>query len=115
MDNDSKNVLMQYLYRFAEHEKIEGWGLVSFKKREALLAPLKTRNHDAWVTISNLINAFIKEDRISNDREKKEKAFPLWESEHAQAEKDKVKAELELINYCKEHHIPVGAIDVAQS
>jgi hypothetical protein len=115
MDNDSKNVLMQYLYRFAEHEGIPDATQVSFKKREGLMESLKDKNYEAWLVMSNLIEAFIREDRLVNDREKKEKAYPLWESEHATAEKEKVKAEQFLIQYCKDKHITVGAIDVAQT
>ena len=99
---------MQYLYRLAERAGIEGADQVSFRKREGLLAQLRTKDHEAWFIITKLIDAFMREDRISNDREKKEKAFPLWSSEHATAEKDKVQAELDLISYCKNKGIPVG-------
>jgi hypothetical protein len=115
MENDSKIILMQYLSRFAEHEGIPDADQVSFKKREALLDKLKEKNHEAWVVITNLFNAFIKEDRLNNDREKKEKAFPLWQSEHATAEKEKVEAEQELIQFCKEKHIPVGLAQQSNS
>lgn len=110
MDNDSKNTLMQYLYRFADHFSIEGNSLVSFKKREALLDQLKQKDHNAYVIIQSLFDAFLKADRIVNDKEKYEKARTLWDAEHAAAEKEKVNAEMQLIGFCKEHHIPVGAL-----
>ena len=108
MDNDSKNVLMQYLYRMSEKAGIEGGSQVSFRKREGLLLQLKNRDHDAWIVISRLFDAFLREDRISNDREKKESAFTLWSSEHAAAEKEKVQAEQDLITFCRMRDIPIG-------
>ncbi len=108
MDNDSKNVLMQYLYRMSEKAGIDGASQVSFRKREGLLAQLKSRDHDAWFVITRLFEAFLREDRISNDREKKESAFSLWSSEHAAAEKEKVQAEQDLIVFCRAREIPVG-------
>ena len=108
MENDSKNVLMQYLYRLAEHAGIEAPEQVSFRKREGLLAQLKVKDPDAWYVISQLIDAFLKEDRLMNDREKKERAFPLWSSEHAAAEREKVHAEQQLISFCKSRGLPVG-------
>lgn len=113
MDNDAKNVLMQYLYRLAEHEGISEANQVSFKKRQGLLEQLKGKNYNAWAVIANLMETFLREYRIANDQEKKDKAFTLWQSEHATAEKDKVRAEQALISYCREHNIPVGAIDKA--
>jgi hypothetical protein len=112
MDNDSKNILMQYLYRFAEHYKIENIGAVSFKRRSELLDKLKETNHDAWVVMENLINAFIKADRIANDKEKFEKARILWETEHATVDKEKVTAETLLIKFCTANNIPVGGVSV---
>jgi hypothetical protein len=112
MDNDSKTILMQYLYRFAEHYNIESVSPVSFKKRNDLLDKLKTTDHDAWVVIESLFNAFIKEDRIKNDKEKWEKARILWETEHAEAEHEKVAAETLLIKFCKANKIPVGVVSV---
>lgn len=108
MDNDSKHVLMQYLYRMAEKAGIEGATQVSFRKREGLLLQLKNRDHDAWFVITRLFEAFIREDRISKDKEKKDSAFPLWNSEHAAAEKEKVLAEQDLITFCRQRGIPVG-------
>lgn len=108
MENDSKNVLMQYLYRLAERAGIEGADQVNFRKREGLLLQLKSRDHEAWYVISRLFDAFMREDRLNNDREKKEKAFPLWSSEHAAAEREKVQAEHELVTFCKTNGIPVG-------
>ena len=54
MENDTKNVLMQYLYRFAEHYDISTSELVSFKKRNDLLEKLGAKNKDALVVISAL-------------------------------------------------------------
>ena len=108
MENDSKHVLMQYLYRFSTHFQIDNTAQVSFKKREVLLEQLKQKNHNAYVIMQSLIDAFLKADRISNDKEKYEKARTLWDAEHAAAEKDKVTAEMRMIEFCKEHHIPVG-------
>lgn len=110
MTNDTKNVLMQYLYRFAEHYEIPGHDLVSFKKRGDLLEKLKTKSTDAQVVISALFDAFIKADRIENDKEKYDKARVLWDSEHAAAEKEKVDAEMLLIKFCKSNSIPVGGL-----
>jgi hypothetical protein len=110
MDNDSKTILMQYLCRFADHYNIDTVAPVSFKKRHELLDKLKASEHDAWVVIENLFNAFIKEDRIRNDREKWEKARILWEAEHAEAEREKVNAETLLIKFCKANKIPVGVV-----
>jgi hypothetical protein len=111
MDNDSKTILMQYLYRFAEHYNIESVAPVSFKKRNDLLEKLKDKDHDAWVIMDNLFNAFIKSDRINNDKEKWEKARILWETEHAAIEKEKVNAEMLLIQFCKKNGIQVGAVN----
>lgn len=110
MENDSKNTLMQYLYRFADHYEIKEDVLPTFRKRNGLLDKLKTKDHNAWVVIDALFEAFIKEDRVRNDKEKYEKARVLWESEHAQAEKEKVQAEMQLIQFCKRHGIVVGSL-----
>ncbi len=113
MTNDTKNILMQYLYRFAEHYQISEATLTSFKKRSDLLDKLKEKNNEAWVVISKLFDAFIQFDRIENDKEKYDKARVLWESEHAKAEKEKVNVELMLIKFCKEHSIVVGGLTLA--
>jgi len=110
MENDTKNVLMQYLYRFAEHYDISTSELVSFKKRNDLLEKLGAKNKDALVVISALFDAFIKADRIQNDKEKYDKARLLWDTEHAAAEKEKVDAEMLLISFCKTNSIPVGGL-----
>lgn len=110
MDNDSKNTLMQYLYRFADHYDIKEDVQPTFRKRNGLLDKLKVKDHDAWVVIDALFEAFIKEDRVRSDKEKYEKARVLWESEHAQAEKEKVHAEMQLIQFCKSHGIVVGSL-----
>lgn len=110
MENDTKNVLMQYLYRFAEHYEIATNDLISFKKRSDLLDKLKEKNSDAHVVITSLFDAFIKADRIENDKEKYDKARVLWDSEHAAAEKEKVDAEMRLIKFCKSNEITVGAL-----
>lgn len=110
MENDTKNVLMQYLFRFAEHYDIPNTGLVSFKKRADLLEKLKEKDEDASTVITTLFDAFIKEDRIRNDKEKFDKARVLWDAEHAAAEKEKVDAEMLLIKFCKANSIAVGGL-----
>lgn len=109
MTNDKKDILMQYLYRFADHFEIADAHNVSFKKRADLLEKLKEKDHLAWVILNELFEAFIKSDRIENDKEKYDKARVLWEKEHADAEKEKVHAEMLLIEFCKKEKIPVGA------
>ena len=110
MTNDKKDILMQYLYRFANHYGISESQSYSFKKRGDLLDKLKESNHDAWVIVNTLFEAFIKADRIENDKEKFDKARPLWDTEHAAAEHEKVNAEMHLINFCKSEKIAVGVI-----
>lgn len=110
MENDTKNVLMQYLYRFAGHYNIPGAELISFKKRAELFAKLKTEDENAANVISNLFEAFIKADRIASDKEKYDKARVLWDAEHAAAEKMKVDAEMLLIRFCKANQIEVGGL-----
>ncbi len=112
MENDTKNLLMQYLYRFADHYTIPEFDAVSFKKRSDLMDKLKVANEDAFVVINELFNAFIKFDRIQNDKEKFDKARLLWDTEHAAAEKEKVDAELLLIKFCKANTIPVGSLSL---
>lgn len=114
MENDTKNVLMQYLFRFTEHYDIPNTGLISFKKRSELLDKLKEKNDDALVVITALFDAFIKADRIQNDKEKYDKARVLWDSEHAAAEKEKVDAEMLLIKFCKANSIPVGGMSLKE-
>jgi len=101
---------MQYLFRFAEHYDIPNTDLISFKKRADLLDKLKEKDGDAVVVITALFDAFIKADRIQNDKEKYDKARLLWDSEHAAAEKEKVDAEILLIKFCKANSIPVGGL-----
>jgi hypothetical protein len=112
MENETKNLLMQYLYRFAEHYDIPDTGLVSFKKRAELLDKLKEKDENACTVITALFDAFIKEDRIKNDKEKYDKARVLWDAEHAAAEKEKVDAEMLLIRFCKANNIPVGGLSL---
>jgi hypothetical protein len=112
MTNDKKNVLMQYLNRFAEHYEIQGAGNTSFKKRSELLDRLKTSDSEAWQVMTGLIDAFIKADRIENDKEKFDKARLLWDAEHAAAEREKVDAEMILVKFCKSRSIPVGGLAV---
>jgi hypothetical protein len=112
MDNDTKSLLMQYLTRFAEHYDIQDASTVSFKRRNDLLDKLKDRNTDAWGVIDTLFTAFIKSDRIQNDKEKYDKARVLWEAEHADAEKEKVTAEMHLAQFCKAHSIPFGSVKI---
>lgn len=114
MDNDSKNVLMQYLYRFAEHFDIPEADKVSFKKRSELLEKLEEKDKNAAVIMTALIDAFIKADRIQNDKEKYDKARLLWDSEHAAAEKAKVDAEMQLIRFCKTNDIMVGGLTLKE-
>jgi len=110
MDNDTKDLLMQYLGRYAEHYNIENFSQVTFKKRGELMEKLRDKDHDAFSILDNLFNAFIKEDRIKNDKEKFDKARVLWESEHAAAEKEKVAAEMALVQFSKAHKIPTGSL-----
>ena len=114
MENDTKNLLMQYLCRFAEHYEIDNAATVSFKKRGELLDKLKERNNDAWGVIDTLFSAFVKFDRIENDKEKFDKARVLWEAEHAAAEKEKVNAEILLIRFSKLNSIPVGSLSLKE-
>lgn len=114
MENDTKNVLMQYLFRFAEHYDIPNTGLISFKKRSELLDKLKEKDEDACTVITALFDAFIKEDRIKNDKEKYDKARVLWDAEHAAAEKEKVDSEMLLIKFCKANSITVGSLSLKQ-
>lgn len=113
MSNDTKDLLMQYLYRIAEHYRIETGAGVSFRRRADLLAKVKEHDEEAWTVMSTLIDAFIKEDRITNDKEKFDQARVLWEGEHAAAEKEKVEAEMMLIHFCRDNVIPVGRVNQA--
>lgn len=110
MENDTKNVLMQYLYRFAEHYDILNTDLISFKKRVDLLEKVKEKDENAATVITALFDAFIKADRIQNDKEKYDKARVLWDAEHAAAEKEKVDVEMLLIKFCKANSITVGSL-----
>lgn len=114
MDNDKKHVLMQYLYRFAEHYGIENARDISFKKRQLLLESLKTSNESAWQVIDSLFTAFIKASRIENDKEKFDRARVLWDAEHAAAEHEKVEAEMAVLQFCKENSIAFGGIMAGQ-
>ncbi|MDI1355554.1 MAG: hypothetical protein PSX36_11575 [bacterium] len=115
MDNDTKNLLMQYLGRFAEHYEIPDFATYSFKKRGDLMDKLKVKNNDAWVIMNDLFGAFLKFDRIQNDKEKFDKARVLWEAEHAAAEKEKVNAEMHLIQFCKADAIPIGTVAMKET
>jgi hypothetical protein len=110
MTNDTKDLLMQYLFRIAEHYGIDTSAGLSFRRRAEMLEQLRSKDETAAKVIGALIDSFIKEDRITNDKEKFDRARPLWESEHADAEKEKVEAEMLLIRFCKENSIPVGKI-----
>jgi hypothetical protein len=110
MTNDTKNLLMQYLYRFASHYEIQDASLITFKKRSDLLDKLKEKDNNAWVTMNSLFDAFIKSDRILNDKEKYDKARILWDGENTEALKEKVHAEIELVKFCKENDIALGNI-----
>lgn len=113
MENDTKDLLMQYLYRISEHYELSGTATVSFKKRALLLEQLKAKHPEAWKVMDELFNAFIKADRILNDKEKFDKARVLWEAERASSEKDKVTAELHLVQFFKEKGIAVGSLSQA--
>ena len=113
MTNDTKDFLMQYLGRVAEHFEIEGASTCSFRKRENLMLVLKERSAEAHIILESLFAAFMKEDRISNDKENYDKARILWESEHAAAEKDKVEAEKLLVVFCKANAIKIGNLVIA--
>lgn len=110
MTNDTKNLLMQYLYRFAKHYKIPDAAAVTFKKRSELLDKLKEKDNNAWVIINTLFDAFIKSDRIQNDKEKYDRARILWEDENTAAIKEKVNAEMSLVKFCKDNGITIGGI-----
>jgi hypothetical protein len=110
MTNDTKNLLMQYLYRFAGHYKIPDATSISFKKRSDLMDKLKEKDNNAWVIMNNLFEAFIKSDRIQNDKEKYDRARILWEDENTEALKEKVSAEMNLIKFCKDTGITTGGI-----
>lgn len=114
MENDKKDLLMQYLHRFATHYGVEGATLVSFKRREDLLDKLKQKSPAAWQVIKQLIEAFIKSERIRSDREKFDRARLLWDTEMAAAEHEKVTAEMQLVQFCKAESIAVGGIAVVQ-
>lgn len=110
MTNDTKDLLMQYLQRIAGHYEIDNAAQISFRQRDVILESLKSKAPAAFAVMDRLITAFIKEDRITNDKEKYDKARTLWESEHAAAEHDKVEAEKLLIDFLKSEHIPVGKV-----
>lgn len=110
MTNNTKDFLMQYLGRVAEHFEIEGATTCSFRKRENLMLALKDRSPEAHLILEALFASFMKEDRISNDKEKYDKARILWESEHAAAEHEKVEAEKLLVAFCKANQIRIGGI-----
>jgi len=114
MDNDTKSLLMQYLGRFAEHFEIPEYTLYSFKKRNELMEKVKEKNPEAFVIIDELFTSFIKSDRIHNDKEKYDKARVLWEAEVAASDKDKVTAEMHLIQFCKTNSIPIGALSLKE-
>jgi hypothetical protein len=114
MDNDTKSLLMQYLGRFAEHYEIPEYTNYTFKRRAELMDKLKEKNPDAWVIMDSLFSAFMKEDRIQNDKEKFDKARVLWEAEHAAAEKEKVSAEMHLVQFCKGNAIPIGGLSMKE-
>lgn len=110
MENDTKDLLMQYLDRISAHYELQGTGSTSFKKRSVLLEQLKAKDAEAWRVIDELFNAFIKADRILTDKEKFDKARVLWEAERASSEKDKVTAEMHLVQYLKQHGIVIGSL-----
>ncbi|MBL7933682.1 MAG: hypothetical protein JNL60_17395 [Bacteroidia bacterium] len=110
MENDTKDLLMQYLDRISSHYELQGAGNTSFKKRSVLLDQLKAKDPEAWRVMDELFNAFIKADRILNDKEKFDKARVLWEAERASSEKDKVTAEMHLVQHFKQLGITVGSL-----
>jgi len=105
MTNEVKNILMQPLYKIAEHNGLQDVTLVSFKKRLKLLEPLKEKNIDAWTVLNNFIESQIKLDRIKNDKEKQEKNASQWNAEIARVEIEKNTAEEQLNNFCKNNNI----------
>ena len=112
MTNETKDLLMKYLFRVAEHYKVAANPALSFKKRGELLEKLEAAHADAHQVISRLIDAFLAEDRIANDLEKKEKKAEHWHSEYAQAERNKVEAEMDFVKFCRNEKIPVGGLVV---
>ena len=114
MTNETKDLLMQYLYRFADHYQISSQGTLPFKKRNELLDQLKVANSEAHKVIHTLFDSFLTEDRIMNDAEKKSKKPDHWNEEFLNAEKKKVEAEMNLVKFCKDHQIPVGGLSVEE-
>jgi hypothetical protein len=112
MTNDAKSLLMQYLGRISEHYEIPDFRDFTFKRRTELLDRLKEKNAEAYVVMEDLFSAFVKQDRIRNDKEKFDKARVLWEAEHAAAEKEKVHAEMHLVDFCKKNAIAIGSLSL---
>ncbi len=112
MTNETKDLLMRYLSRIAEHFKISNTPAISFKKRNDLLEKLRTQSESAYNVVNDLFEAFLVEDRIMNDTEKKEKKAEHWQEEFLKAEKNKVQAEMKFVEYCKTEKIPVGGVVV---
>jgi len=112
MTNETKDLLMRYLSRIAEHYKISNTPAISFKKRNDLLEKVRSASEEAYNVVNNLFDAFLVEDRILNDVEKKEKKAEHWNEEFLKAEKSKVSAEMKFVEFCKTEKIPVGGVVV---
>lgn len=105
MTNEGKNLLMQPLYKIAEHNGLAEVTLVSFKKRAKLLEPLKEKNEPAWAVVNTFLESAIKLDRIQNDKEKQLKNIAQWDTEIAAAEVEKTAGEEQLQAYCQTNAI----------
>ncbi|MES2681686.1 MAG: hypothetical protein V4635_17455 [Bacteroidota bacterium] len=105
MTNDTKNLLMQPLYKIAEHNGLKNDAPPSFKKRNTLLEPLKEKNPEAWAVINNFLESNIKFDRIQNDKEKQTKNNAHWAAELALAEKETNSADERLKAFCASQNI----------
>ena len=112
MTNETKDLLMRYLSRVADHYKISNTPAISFKKRNDLLDKLRNVDEGAYKVINELFEAFLVEDRILNDTEKKEKKADHWNEEFLKAEKNKVNSEMKFVEFCKTEKIPVGGVVV---
>jgi hypothetical protein len=112
MTNETKDLLMQYLFRVAEHYQINKNPQLSFKKRNELLEKLQVTDKEAFTVTNGLFESFLTEDRIRNDNEKKEKKPEHWNEEFIKAEKNKVEAEMNFVKFCKAQKIPLGGVIV---
>ncbi len=107
MTNEAKNLLMQPLYKIADHNGLNSDAPASFKKRSTLLEPLKAKNPEAWAVINHFLESNIKLDRIQNDKEKQTKNNTQWSTELALAEKETNSADESLKAFCATHNIVI--------